>query len=95
MKPIAEPIAAERYYYIKWRSHCFRLLLALAFLSNGIIWAVVAGFYSFPVAAIWFCIAAVFALFVAVVEYRACDLYHTRYLRALCDGSLINPNPTE
>ena len=94
MKPISEPLSAERYYYMKWKSHCFRLMLALTLLSNCIVWAIVAALYSNPILAIWLCVGAVFATFASVIEYRACDHFHTRYLRALCDWTAINTDHT-
>ena len=85
MKPETNIVPAEIHYYIRHRSHSFRFIIALALLSNCIIWAIVAGLYSLPILAIWLCIAAVFFTFVSVVEYKACVLYHTRYKRSLSE----------
>ena len=94
MKHEPSPLSSQRYYYIKWKSHSFRLIIALAIMTNCVVWAFVASLCSHPATAIWLCVGAVFSTFMAVVEYRACDLYHTRYIRALCSGSLIDTNPT-
>ena len=85
MKPETNIVPPECYYREQWRSHSFKFILALALLSNAIIWAIVAGFYSAPVLAIWLVITAVFFLFATVVEYKACEHYHTRYLRSICE----------
>ena len=92
MKIETNIVPAERYYYEKHRHHSLRFILAATLLSNAIIWAIVAAFYAMPTLVIWLSIAAVFFLFVTVVEYRACDHYHTRHLRSICNPEYPNPN---
>lgn len=95
MKPlIDQPMTAERYYYLKWKHHCFLFILALALMSNGIVWGTVAAFYGQPAICIGCLVFAVFFTFVAVIKHRDCSEAHLRYLRALCDGVNLNPNHT-
>jgi Na+/H+ antiporter NhaA len=74
---------SKTYYYAKHRAHALRFIIALAMLSNCIVWALVAGFYTAMTLALWLCIGGVFFLFVSVVEYRACNHYHARYRRSV------------
>lgn len=78
-------VTSEQYYYTKWKHHSLKFILALSLLANAIIWSIVASLYGNTTLAISLVISAVFLLFMAVVEYRACDHFHTRYLRALCE----------
>ena len=77
----------KEYYYRRWKHHCFLFLVALTLLTNGSVWAAVFALYALPAAVISCIVAAAFGLFAATIEYRACDHFHTRYLRSLCDGS--------
>lgn len=95
MKPeLREPMSAERYYYIKWRTHSLRFILALALLANAIIFALLAAFYGRADVALWLCVVAVFFLFVSVIKAKDATRYHDLHLRALCDGSILNSHHT-
>jgi xanthine/uracil permease len=80
----------HQYYYMKWRTHSLRFILALAALSNCIVWAIVAGFYGNAGLAIGLCCGAAFALFVALIQRNEVETYHARYLRSLPTG--YNPH---
>jgi hypothetical protein len=91
MKHVKPPIPAEVYYYRLWKTHSLRFILALAVMTASLTWAVViAVFYSNATLCIGLVVVASFSAFVVAIKYRDCGHYHTRYLRALCDPSIIN-----
>jgi hypothetical protein len=90
-----QPIPAINYYHHMWRMHCVRLIAVLALLSNCIVWAIVAAFYGRGDIAIWLGCGAVFFTFVAYIKANDVNYYHDKYLRAMCDGSILNAEPTE
>lgn len=89
MKHTPSPISSSGYYYRAWKHHCFLFLLAAAGVTNGVIWAAVAGFYGSAPWVIACSFIAAFSVFAGVIEYRQCERYHTLYLRALCSGPSI------
>lgn len=94
MKHVSSPLPTDVYYWEKWKHHCLKLIIAIAGLTNGIVWSLVAGLCDHPVLAIWLVLLAVFSTFVTVIEYRAACHYHARWLRASFDRPLIDTNHT-
>ena len=95
-------IQSDRYHYVKWRMHCARLILALAGLSNAIVWGIVAAFYGSTTIAVWLSGAALVLLALCVVKMRDVNRHHDLYMQALLYHKAMRnrylnqpPTPTE
>jgi hypothetical protein len=70
-------------YYLLHRKHAVRFLIAAVLLSWTLIAAILSGYYDALMLCIWLMMASMFLTLVAVVEFRCCEEYHTKYLREL------------
>lgn len=82
-KPELKLTPASRVYYIKFRAHSVRFIIALVLLSWVIIGSLVAVFYGLTMPAIWLALIAMFLTLVCVVEFKASDAYYDKHLREM------------
>lgn len=73
---------SEKYYALH-RAHSMRFLIAVTLLSWTLIGGIIAGYYDAMMLCVWLMLASMFLTLVSVVEFKACEDYHLRYLREI------------
>lgn len=91
MKHTTSITSVTQLYYVIHRMHTARFIFALGLLSVFIIVAVASILWGSFMLTAWLMLGAVFLTVVCVVEYRACDEWHAKYLESVIEAEKIAP----
>lgn len=66
-----------------YRAHAARFLVASVLLSWQVVGIVIAAYFGALMICVYFFLASMFFALMSVVEFRACDQAHKKYVRSL------------
>ena len=89
MKHTSKITSMTQLYYVIHRMHTARLIFALGLLSVALIVSILSIFWGSFMLTAWLMLGCVFLTVVCVVEYRACDEWHAKYLEAVIEAEKI------
>ena len=93
MKHSTNITSVTQLYYVIHRMHTARFVASLVLLSVALIVSLISIFWGSFMLTAWLMLGCVFLTIVSVIEYRACDEWHAKYLESVIEAEKIKLPP--